>query len=179
MRRARRHSWLLFIVWIVCLAGCTAEATPLPPPPDQKISQVADLEIAKGQTIYVPAYSDIYYAPGKTLDMAITLSVHNTDVAHPIIVTSVRYYNTQGQLVKEYITQPRQLAPLEAADFFVDQYDESGGVGANFIVEWVAEEPVYEPVVEAVMIGAVSSLSFSFISPGRVMTQTALSIVQP
>jgi hypothetical protein len=175
VRRICYHRWLTFIVGVIYLTGCTTKATP-PPAPPQEAVQLADLEIVTGQTIYVPAYSDIYYAADKTLDLAITLSVHNTDLTRPIVLTSIRYYNTQGQLVKDYISQPRQLAPLEAADFFVDPYDESGGVGANFVVEWVAEQPVYEPIVEAVMIGTVSSLGFSFVSPGRVISQTASSI---
>ena len=172
MRQIYYYSRLALLCCAVYLTGCTTGATPTPPAPPQEAVQVADLEIVTGQTIYVPAYSDIYYAADKTLDLAITLSVHNTDLTRPIVLTSIRYYNTQGQLVKEYISQPKPLAPLEAADFFVDPYDESGGVGANFIVEWVAEQPVYEPVVEAVMIGTVSSLGFSCVSPGRVITQT-------
>jgi hypothetical protein len=134
--------------------------------------QVADLDIVRGQTIYVPAYSEVYFATGKTLGLAVTLSVHNTDLTHPIVLVSVRYYNTQGQLIREYLPQPIQLGPLAATDFFVEQHDDSGGLGSNFIVEWVAEQPVYEPVVEAVMIGTVSSQGISFVSPGRVITQT-------
>jgi hypothetical protein len=168
-----RYDWLAFITLVVCLTGCAVESTPLPPAPTQsKEVSIADLEIVTGQTIYVPAYSDIYFAADRTIDLAITLTVHNTDLTHPIVLTSVRYYNTQGQLIRDYIAQPRQLGPLETAAFFVEESDDSGGVGANFIVVWGAEQPAYEPVVEAVMIGSVSSLSFSFVTPGRVITQT-------
>ena len=59
----------------------------------------------------------------------------------------MRYYDTHGQLVKEYSAQPQRLGPLASADFFVDAGEQTGGVGTNFIVEWVADEPVYEPVV--------------------------------
>ncbi len=177
MIRTYSYSWLVFIIWSLCLTGCTTEATPVPPVQDKKVS-IADLEIVTGQTIYVPAYSDMYFAADRTINLAITLTVHNTDLTRPIILTSVRYYNTQGQFVREYVSQPVQLGPLETADFFVDENDESGGVGANFIVEWGAEQPAYEPVVEAVMIGSVSSLGFSLISPGRVISQTGLSATQ-
>jgi hypothetical protein len=44
-----------------------------------------------------------------------------------------------------------------------------GGVGANFIVEWIAEKEVSEPVVEAVMISAASNQGISFVSPGRII----------
>jgi hypothetical protein len=175
MIKLRRYSWLIVTFILILLIGCTSlVAEEKPALPDETI-QVEDLDIATGQIIYVTAYSEIYYATGRTYRLAITLSVHNTDLNHPIVLTSVRYYNTQGQLVKEYTSQPRQLELLEATDFFVDEYDESGGVGANFIVEWVAEQPVYEPAVEAVMIGTVSSLGFSFINPGRVISHTESS----
>jgi hypothetical protein len=165
---------------LLLLLGCTsltAETTPLPPDRTETV-QVEDLDIATGQTIYVPAYSEIYYASNRTLNLAVTLSVHNTDLNHSIVVTSVRYYDAQGQLVKEFLPQPRQLGPLVATNFFIEELDTSGGLGANFIVEWVAEQPVYEPVVEAVMIGTISSLGFSFVSPGRVITQTGSSTVK-
>lgn len=166
--------WLVLFS-LLLLLGCTpAEtvATPTPLPDQTKTIQVEDLDVATGQTVYVPAYSEIYYAPGRTLSLAVTLSVHNTDLNHPIVVTAVRYYNAQGQLTKDLLSQPQQLGPLAATDFFIEQQDASGGLGSNFIVEWVAEQPVYEPVVEAVMIGTVSSQGISFISPGRVVTQT-------
>jgi hypothetical protein len=41
-----------------------------------------------------------------------------------------------------------------------------GGTGANFIVVWGAEEPVYEPVVEAVMISAAGTPGFVVAKPG-------------
>ncbi|NWF65627.1 MAG: DUF3124 domain-containing protein [Chloroflexi bacterium] len=174
MIQIHRIGWLVSIILLIGLTGCAAEATLVPPTPrpNQERVQIADLEIVTGQTIYVPAYSDIYFDANKSLDLAITLSVHNTDLAHSIVLTSVRYYNTQGQLVQEFISQPRPLGPLEAVDFFVPPANETGGVGANFIVEWGAEQPVYEPVVEAVMIGTITSLGFSFTSPGRVISQT-------
>lgn len=166
--------WLVLIS-LLLLMGCmpaemTATSATLPAP--AKAIKVEDLDVATGQTIYVPAYSEIYYAPGRTLSLAVTLSIHNTDLDHPIVVTAARYYNAQGQLVKDFLSQPQQLGPLGATDFFVEQQTIGGGLGSNFIVEWVAEQPVYEPVVEAVMIGTVSSQGISFISPGRVVTQT-------
>jgi hypothetical protein len=166
--------WPAAVIIIMLLFGCRSHdiaPAPLPPAGDEPIV-VQDLDITTGQTIYVPAYSEIYYAGGgRTLEMAVTLNVHNTDFDHPIILTSVRYYDTQGQLVKEYLPQPRRLGPMASTDFFVDASEQSGGLGTNFIVEWVAEQPVYEPVVETVMLSTVGTQGISFISPGRVIKQ--------
>lgn len=172
-----RCGWLVVILTFSLLLGCTAleSKETLAPSDENEIIQVEDLDIATGQVVYVPAYSEIYYAADKTLGLAITLSVHNTDLSQPIVLTSVRYYDAQGQLVREFLSQPKQLGPLVAAAFFSEQHDASGGIGANFIVEWVAEQPVYEPVVEAVMIGTISSQGISFVSPGRVISQNESS----
>jgi len=123
-----------------------------------------------GQTIYVPVYSHIYYEnQKKVLYLSATLSIRNTDLSNPIIITSVRYYDTGGKLIKQYLEDPVELRSLASTDFVVERTDTSGGLGANFIVDWIARKEVSEPVVEAVMISAVSSQGISFVSPGRVI----------
>ncbi|MCB0016230.1 MAG: DUF3124 domain-containing protein [Anaerolineales bacterium] len=134
---------------------------------------LTDLDITTGQTIYVPAYSEMYIERGRIRELAVTLTIHNTDIEQPIILTSVRYYDTQGQLLKEHLSEPRQLGPLASTDFFVDASEQSGGLGTNFIVEWVAEQPVFEPVVEAIMINTSNNLGISLTTPGRVINQIA------
>ena len=172
--RPSNAKWLTFIVTVIFLFGCASQnmkQTPSPPPDGDPIV-VQDLDITTGQTIFVPAYSEVHYASGgRTLDLAVTLSIHNSDFTNPIVITSVRYYNTQGKLVKEYLPEPQRLGPMASADFFVDAGEQTGGVGTNFIVEWVAEQPVYEPVVEALMVNTTSAQGLSFTSPGRVINQ--------
>lgn len=166
--------WLAAVIIVLFLFGCaTQDTTQTPPPPsNNEVISVQDLDITTGQTIYVPAYSEIYFAGGgRTLDLAVTLSIHNTDFTHPIIITSVRYYDTHGQLMREYLSQPQRLGPLASTDFFVEAGEQSGGLGTNFIVEWVAEEAVYEPIVEAIMLNTTSAQGISFTSPGRVIKQ--------
>ena len=45
--------------------------------------------------------------------------------------------------------------------------DLRGGTGPNFLVDWAADGPIAEPVVEAVMIGTQGATSYSFVSQGR------------
>jgi hypothetical protein len=135
----------------------------------------ADLELVTGQLVYVPAYSDIYTSgDGRTTDLAITLSVNNTDLEHSIIVTDIRYYNTEGNLVRTYLDQPLQLAPMASHHVVIDPRDEQGGVGANFLVEWGAETLVHEPVIEAVMVNTANQQGLSLISLGRVVSETGV-----
>lgn len=166
-----------FLAIAVLIASCTsAELSPSPQSDNQetrfklKVVSVDKKSIVTGQTIYVPIYSHIYHEDEhKILNLAATLSIRNTDLSNPMIITSVRYYDSEGKLVRQYITQPVQLGAMASTDFVVARTDSSGGVGANFIVEWVAEKEIYEPVVEAVMIGTESSQGISFISTGRVI----------
>ncbi len=167
-------NWLLILLIALLLVSCTTKnESESAVSPNESPIQLSDLDVTTGQTIYVPAYSEMYAAREHTLDLAVTLTVHNTDFDHPIILTSVRYYDTQGQLLREYVTEPQQLAPLAATDFFVDANEQSGGLGTNFIVEWVAEQPVFEPVVEAIMINTANNQGISLTSPGRVIHQIA------
>lgn len=126
-----------------------------------------------GQTVYVPVYSHIYHynSQDQVVNLSATLSIRNTDLTNSIIITSVRYYDTDGQLIRQDVESPVELKPLTSADFFIAADDTSGGSGANFIVEWVAEKTVYEPVIEAVMISTSSSQGISFVSPAKVLKQ--------
>jgi len=102
----------------------------------------------------------------------VTLAVHNTELDAPIIIQSVRYYDTDGQLVRDYVPEPIEVSPLATTGFLVEAQDTIGGWGSNFIVEWVAEEPVSEPIVEAVMVSRSGTHGISLISLGRVISQT-------
>ena len=127
-----------------------------------------------GQTIYVPIYSHIYTRDkGRVINLAATLSIRNTDAGNPIRINSARYYDTNGAPVREYVKEPFRLAPMASTDFVVEEDDTSGGVGANFIVEWSAGIEVTAPVVEAVMINTASQQGISFVSAGRVIKDRA------
>lgn len=127
------------------------------------------IEILEGQTVYVPVYSHIYADGGKPYLLETTLSIRNLDPDRAISIKSVKYIDTQGALVKEYLGSLLNLGPLETTEFLVEKQDVRGGSGANFIVLWDAKEPVYEPLIEAVMVGFANAKSISFTSPGRAL----------
>ena len=123
--------------------------------------------VATGETVYVPVYSHIFMSGGSEQLLETTLSVRNTDRTNPIVVESIRYYDTEGIQLREYLSAPIILGPLASTDFLVEERDRSGGVGANFLIDWVAEEPVSEPVIEAVMVGGSDdNRAFAFVRPG-------------
>lgn len=128
--------------------------------------------IVTGQVIYVPVYSEIYdFDRNRASQLTTTLSLRNTDLVNPIVIETVDYYNSGGEKVSTYLTKPIQLAPLASTEVVVAKDDQTGGVGANFIVEWGAAKKVSPPVVEAIMISTISQQGMSFVSPGRVIQE--------
>jgi hypothetical protein len=125
-------------------------------------------KIATGETIYVPIYPKIYHLENQTLDLTTTLSIRNTDLENPIILTSVRYYDSNGKLVKQYIDCAKRLDPLASIDFLATT-QQAKGIGSSFIVEWVALKNVNPPILEGVMLSTVSTQGISFTSVGRVI----------
>lgn len=155
-------------------AGQQAVSQPTPVAAEQKIPAQDDESQIVGQTIYVPVYSHIYIRDkSRVVNLAATLSIRNTDAQNPIRINSARYYDTNGALVREHVNAPFRLAPMASTDFVVEEDDTSGGVGANFIVEWSAGVEVTAPVIEAVMISTASQQGISFISAGRVIKDRA------
>ncbi len=155
---------------IVLLSAC-ATSTPQPPPVVQlQPVSIENIRPVTGQTVYVPIYSHIY-SPNRDriMDLTATLSVRNTDLTRPIILTTIDYHNTNGERVRQYLEKPVELKPLASADFVVNQDDTSGGAGANFVVEWIAQTQVSNPVVESVMINTSGNQGISLISQGRVV----------
>lgn len=125
------------------------------------------------QTLYVPAYSHIYYGDReRPILLAVTLSVRNTDRNHPIVVESIEYFNSEGKRIREMIPGPLTLAPLSSTRSIIRESDESGGSGACFLLRWKSAKPVTEPVVETIMINTQSQLGISFTSRARVLQET-------
>ena len=132
---------------------------------------VYGIQIVSGQTVYVPVYSHIYADGGKPQLLETTLSIRNLDPEVSISIKAVDYFDTGGHLVKRYLGKVLTLGPLETTSILVEKTDTRGGSGANFIIVWDSAEPVYEPLIEAVMVGLDNGKSFAFTSPGRALVQ--------
>lgn len=162
----------------IVLMSCTSQSNP-----SQSVADIdrvnpsvtvvtldKSFNVVMGQTIYVPIYSYIYHDDRKqTYNLTATLSIRNTDLTEPIVVTSVRYNDSSGKLVRQYLERSTQLAALASTSFVIDSTDTSGGIGASFIVEWVARTEVASPIVEAILIGSAFQQGISWISPGKVI----------
>ncbi len=137
------------------------------------------IQIVEGQTVYVPVYSHIYAEGGEPFLLETTVSIRNSDPEHGITISSARYFDTKGEAIQEYVEGQLRLGPLETAEFLVKKGDIRGGSGANFIVVWAGDEPVYEPIIEAVMVGRSRNQGISFKSFGRPLLKRRQSRTTP
>ena len=70
-----------------------------------EVEPIDSSRVVAGQTIYVPAYSSIFISDrARSFNLAVTLSIRNTDRTHPIVVTSAGYSDQDGQLVRDYLS---------------------------------------------------------------------------
>tara|TARA_R110001592_G_scaffold140547_2_gene361558 strand:- start:215 stop:712 length:498 start_codon:yes stop_codon:yes gene_type:complete len=116
--------------------------------------------------VYVPIYSDIYNQTRDTRTMlTATLSIRNTSIRDSLFVSTIDYYNTQGDLVRSYIDSPIYLKPMESIDYVIEQQDDSGGSGANFLIDWYSKKQL-TPLFQAVMVGGLGAQAFSFTTDG-------------
>jgi hypothetical protein len=122
--------------------------------------------------LYVPAYSHIYIRDAqRSMNLATTLSIRNASPQSPIILSTIKYFDSDGERVRAYLDTTRRLPPMASTYVVVEQDDLRGGVGANFIVRWHADEPVHPPIVETVMITTESTQGISFRSTARVLSE--------
>ena len=163
----------LLIVIIISVIACN-----VPDPnknnngQDELKSLEIDRQLNKGDmsfvdVVYVPIYSDIYIdIQNQSSLLAATLSIRNTSFEDSLFLTKIDYYNTTGLKVRSYIDNPISLPPMGTVNYVIEKDDDTGGPGANFIVELNAKNKNVRPLIQAVMIGENGNKGFSFATDG-------------
>src|SRR5260221_10937753 len=129
--------------------------------------------LSRGQTVYVPVYSEILHGDldrqGKPSRQPLSalVSVRNTDSRSALRVLSARYYDSNGKMLRDFVSAPRVVPPLGALDLFIERRESEGGSGASFLIKWQADAPINPPFVEAVHIDLHSLRPLSFTTFGR------------
>ncbi|WP_235297905.1 DUF3124 domain-containing protein [Portibacter marinus] len=117
-------------------------------------------------TVYIPIYSDIYSESRlKSTLLTATLSIRSTSLKDTTYINNIDYYNTKGDLVKSFIDRTLVLEPMQSIDYVIDRDDNTGGVGANFIVTWGSSRNT-QPLFQAVMIGRSGQHGLAFMTEG-------------
>ena len=156
MRRLGLHAPLVLWFMMLCLAG-----------PWVVEAQAAERGLSRGQTVYVPVYSNVFFGDkARTFNLSVTLSIRNSDGKNPIKLTKVAYHDQTGKHVQDFLKKPMELSPWNSTRFFIKESDVTGGAEAFFIVVWQAAAQVNPPIIEGVMIGVRGQQGVSFLSRG-------------
>ncbi|MCP3874501.1 MAG: DUF3124 domain-containing protein [Desulfobacteraceae bacterium] len=124
--------------------------------------------MSSGQSVYVPVYSHIYHGDReKIFNLTATLSIRNTNIKKDIILHSIDYYDSNGELLKKYLDAPIVLKKFSTIRYVIKATDKSGGSGAKFIVRWKTKSLSNAPIIEAIMISTQSQQGISFVSRGQ------------
>lgn len=118
---------------------------------------------------YVPVYSHIYISENKYTRLSISLSIRNTDPSKDLYVESVDYYNTDGKLIKQYLSTPHILKPMSSIDYLVNLEDMSGGNGAKFLVNVASKNKTINPIIQAIMANTLGNSNLCFLTQGYII----------
>lgn len=139
--------------------------------PSELIVPDNNSEKKRGQVLYLPVYSNIpYQDETRVYNLSAFITIHNTDFFSPVTITKVLFFNNDGILIKNFLDSAKILPPLAASIFFIPEHDKSG-TGANFIIEWISDSLVTEPLVESVMVSLSTGQGVSFLSTGKILRE--------
>jgi hypothetical protein len=165
-----KRSCVLFACMLTLVfTACESKEPPHLPSKNYRFVDTVPETLGYREVVYVPVYSEIYRSEGVPIQLTATLSIRNTSMETEMYVSTVNYYDSSGKHQKRYIERSILINPLESVEFFVPYSETKGGVGANFIVEWGAQEENIDPIIETIMIGDVSQIGISFIGKSKVI----------
>lgn len=128
--------------------------------------------LSTGQSVYVPVYSHIYHGDQeRKFNLTVTLSIRNTNLKKDIMIHSIDYYNSEDELLKNYLEAPIVLKKFSTIHYVVNANDKSGGSGAKFIVRWNSKKLSNVPLIEAIMVSTQSGQGISFVSRGQAIQE--------
>jgi hypothetical protein len=135
------------------------------------VKESNSLKKVQGQVLYLPVYSNVpYFKNNKEYSLSAFVTIHNTDFYKNLKITKVLFFDNDGLLVSNYLKKDTTLLPLAAINYFVP-YEDKSGTGANFIIEWVADTLINEPLIESVMLNLVHGQGVSFTSTGKILRE--------
>ncbi|MBX2942014.1 MAG: DUF3124 domain-containing protein [Cyclobacteriaceae bacterium] len=116
---------------------------------------------------YLSVYSEVYQVTeNRTYHLTVTVSMRNISSKDSVYISSAKYYNTEGHLIRTYLDNPIFIAPLETVEIVINEGDKEGGTGGNFIFEWGSPVAQNEPHFEAIMISTTGQQGLSFTTQG-------------
>jgi len=155
-----------YLLTAILLIGCgeTQENSSVNPENWAKrevdISKKDSLEYGKS---YLSIYSQVYNMnEHRTYSLTSMISMRNMSEVDTVYLLRAEYYDTKGKSVRKYFDSPVYLAPMETSEIIIDEIDDLGGTGANFIFEWKVPENCPEPLFEGIMSSTMGQQGLSF-----------------
>lgn len=168
------HCWrILYVLFTCILVSCEPKPEYSSIDPVNWSSRSATLPVVDslhtGST-YLSVYSEIYsLTEHRTHNLTATISMRNTNRQDTVYIRRADYYGTEGNLLRTYFENPIYLGPMETVEIVIDEIDESGGTGANFLFDWTVAPGVRPPLFEGVMISTSGQQGLSFTTQGIVV----------
>lgn len=118
-------------------------------------------------TTYLSVYSQIYsLTEHRTHDLTVTVSMRNTNKKDTVYINKAEYFDTNGNSIRTYFNKTIFIAPMETVEIIIDEIDQQGGTGANFLFEWTIKPNSNDPFFEAIMISTYGQQGLSFTTQG-------------
>jgi len=162
---------VLLLLFSLFINGCAEKTEMSSVNPEnwskRKVSlrQKDSLEYGKS---YLSIYSQIYSSSEhKTHNLTAMASLRNTSDKDTIYLLKAEYFDTHGTSLRTYFNHPIYLAPMETAEIIIDEIDEEGGTGSNFIIEWKIPANCPEPLFEGIMNSTVGQQGLSFTTQAK------------
>lgn len=153
---------------LTVLFGCKKDESRLPQVNmdwEQRTVEASLDSLSSGST-YLSIYSQINSYDEETKHgLTVTVSMRNIYDEDTLYMHGIRSYDTEGHMLTDYISQDIYILPLETLEIIIDEEDDYGGTGGNFIFDWSAEAGK-EPFIEAVMIRSSGQQGISFTTRG-------------
>lgn len=123
----------------------------------------------RGATIFLPVYSHISHGDKlRPFNLAVTISLRNTDAATPVTITGAEYYDANGKLIRNLVPNPVALMPLHSIEYKIKESDVAGGSGGSVVLKWSSQKPASPLLAESIMIGTSSAQGLSYSSRGQI-----------
>jgi hypothetical protein len=156
-RYIKTKSLLLFILFLIMMGIFAGQG-----------SANSNKILSHGQSVYVPIYSHIYHGNQERIfNLTATLSIRNTNLKNDIILYSIDYFASNGELLKSFVELPVTLKKFTTVRYIIKANDKSGGSGAKFIVRWKSKKFSNAPIIEAIMVSTQNQQGISFVSRGQ------------
>lgn len=165
------RNWILFIFLLLifsCAEKTKQEVSSIDPVNwNNRIATISEQDSLMSGTSYLSVYSEIYSeTEHRTHNLTSTISMRNTNLKDTIYIKKAEYFDTKGNPIRTYFDEPIFIKPMETVEIVIDEKDQSGGTGANFLFQWSIKPTSHQPYFEGVMISTSGQQGLSFTTQG-------------